>query len=68
MSRRGLLFTSARITPAMFESALQLCRGIRAEGRGPGERCGQAEFAPHRIAQDERGKRRHESEPGGPNR
>jgi predicted RNA-binding Zn ribbon-like protein len=30
MSRRGLLFTSARITPAMFESALQLRRGIRA--------------------------------------
>jgi predicted RNA-binding Zn ribbon-like protein len=30
MSRRGLLFTGARITPAMFGSALQLRSGIRA--------------------------------------
>jgi predicted RNA-binding Zn ribbon-like protein len=30
MSQRGLLFTSAKITPAMFESALQLRTDVRA--------------------------------------
>jgi predicted RNA-binding Zn ribbon-like protein len=30
MSQRGLLFTSAKITPAMFDAALQLRAGIRA--------------------------------------
>ncbi|MGZ3296593.1 MAG: ABATE domain-containing protein, partial [Xanthobacteraceae bacterium] len=30
MAKRGLLFTSARITPAMFDVALQLRAGIRA--------------------------------------
>lgn len=30
MSQRGLLFTSAKITPAMFDSALQLRTGVRA--------------------------------------
>ena len=30
MSRRGLLFTSARITPSMFEQALRLRTGVRA--------------------------------------
>jgi predicted RNA-binding Zn ribbon-like protein len=29
MARRGLLFTSAKITPAMFEMALQLRAGVR---------------------------------------
>ncbi len=30
MSRRGLLFTSAKITPAMFETALQLRTSVRS--------------------------------------
>jgi predicted RNA-binding Zn ribbon-like protein len=39
MSQRGLLFTSARITPAMFETALELRKSVRDYlQRDPGER------------------------------
>jgi predicted RNA-binding Zn ribbon-like protein len=39
MSQRGLLFTSAKITPAMFDAALQLRASVRAYlGIDPAER------------------------------